>query len=134
MLMVSLIVTVLTEAVTSLLQMRGKHLLEGVIGLLKQVDRDLPEHVAEALATAILTHPLIRSKGCRFGTVIHREELTKLILELAADDGPQRLKPEMLAQLKEMLEKNGIADPNQTLENVRAVALRLELAYPDLSN
>jgi hypothetical protein len=134
MLMVSLIVTVVTEAVTSLLQMRGKHLLEGVIGLLKQVDRDFPEHVVQAVATAILTHPLIRSKGCRFGAVIHREELTKLILELAADEGPQRLNPEILAELKEMLRRNGITDPQKTLESVRAVALKLELAHPELSN
>src|SRR3954468_13052105 len=134
MLMVSLIVTLLTEAVTNLMQLRGKHLLEGIIGLLRQVDRDLPQHVVDEVATTILTHPLIRSKGCRFGTVIHREELTKLVLELAADEGPQRLKPEVLAQLRDMLNRNGIADPQKTLENVRAVALRLELAHPELSN
>jgi hypothetical protein len=134
MLMVSLIVTVLTETITSVLQMRGKHLLEGVIGLLRQVDREVPDHVVNAVATAILTHPLIRSKGCRFGTVIHREELTKLVLELAAEEGPQRLKPEILNELTSMLRRNGIADPKKTLENVRAVALRLELAHPELSN
>ncbi|MFL6447486.1 MAG: hypothetical protein ACJ746_07325 [Bryobacteraceae bacterium] len=134
MLMVSLIVTVLTEAVTNLLQMRGKHLLQGVIGLLRQVDRDLPEHVVEVVATTILTHPLIRSHGSRFGSVIHREELTKLVLELAADEGPQRLTPEILAQLTEMLKRNGIVDPKKTLENVRALALQLELSHPELSN
>lgn len=132
MLMVSLIVTVLTEAIVSLMQMRGRHLLEGMIGLLKQVDRDFPEHVVDAVATGILTHPLIRSKGCRFGAVIHREELTKLVLELAADEGPQRLKPEILAQLRDMLRRNGIADPEATLERVRAVALKLELAHPEI--
>jgi len=134
MLMVSLIVTVLTEAIANLLQMRGKHLLEGVIGLLKQVDRNVPDHVVKAIATTILTHPLIRSKGSRFGTVIHREELTKLVLELAADEGPERLTPPILAELRAMLQRNGIADPNKTLENVRTVALRLELAHPELSN
>jgi hypothetical protein len=134
MLMVSLVVTVLTEAITTVLNMRGKHLLEGILGLLKQVDRDLPEPVANAIATAILTHPLIRSKGARFGTVIHREELTKLVLELAADEGPQRLKPEVLAELKSMLQRNGIADPNRTLASVRGVALQLELTHPELSN
>ncbi|MFL6416020.1 MAG: hypothetical protein ACJ74Y_10185 [Bryobacteraceae bacterium] len=134
MLMVSLIVTVLTEAVTNLLQMRGKHLLEGLIGLLRQVDRDLPQHVVDTVATTILTHPLIRSKGSRFGSVIHREELTKLVLELAADEGPERLKPEILAELREMLRRNGIADPYKTLESVRSVALQLELAHPELSN
>ena len=134
MLMVSLIVTVLTEAIVSLMQMRGKHLLEGMTGLLKQVDREFPEDVVDAVATAILTHPLIRSKGCRFGAVIHREELTKLVLELAADEGPQRLKPEILAQLRDMLGRNGIADPEATLERVRAVALKLELAHPEIPN
>lgn len=134
MLMVSLIVTVLTETLTSLLQMRGKHLLEGVIGLLQQVDRDLPDHVVNAVATTILTHPLIRSKGCRFGSVIHREELTKLVLELAADEGPQRLKPEILNELTAMLSRNGIPDPKKTLEDVRKVALQLELSHPELSN
>ena len=134
MLMVSLIVTVITEAVTSLLQMRGKHLLEGVIGLLKQVDREFPEHVVDAVGTAILTHPLIRSKGCRFGTVIHREELTKLVLELAAEEGPQHLKTEILTELRDMLARNGITDAKATLERVRAVALQLELAHPEVSN
>lgn len=134
MLMVSLIVTVITEAVTSLLQMRGKHLLEGVIGLLKQVDREFPQHVVDAVGTAILTHPLIRSKGCRFGTVIHREELTKLVLELAAEEGPQHLKAEVLTELRDMLARNGIADAKATLERVRGVALKLELAHPEVSN
>ena len=134
MLMVSLIVTVLTETMTSLLQMRGKHLLEGVIGLLQQVDRDVPDHVVNAIATAILTHPLIRSKGSRFGTVIHREELTKLVLELAADEGPQRLEPEILTGLRALLQRNGIADPEKTLENVRSVALQLELFHPEIPN
>ncbi len=124
MLMVSLIVTVLTEAIANLLQMRGKHLLEGIIGLLKQVDRDVPDPVVNAIATTILTHPLIRSKGSRYGTVIHREELTKLVLELAADEGPQRLAPEILAELKAMLRRNGIDDPNKTLESVRTRCLK----------
>jgi hypothetical protein len=33
-----------------------------------------------------------------------------------------------------MLGRNGIADPNKTLERVRSVALELELAHPELSN
>ncbi len=33
-----------------------------------------------------------------------------------------------------MLSRNGIADPQKTLESVRAVALNLELAHPELSN
>ena len=134
MLMVSLIVTVMTEAAVNLLQMRGKHLLEGVIGLLRQVDRDLPHEAVETIATTILTHPLIRSVGSRYGSVIHREELTKLVLELAADEGPQRLPTNVHQLLVDMLKRNGIDDPEKTLESVRTVALDLELKHPELSN
>ena len=76
MLMVSLVVTVLTQAITNLMQSRGKNLRDGIAGLLRQIHRDLPPGVSREIAEAILTHPLIKSAGSRFGTVIHREELT----------------------------------------------------------
>jgi hypothetical protein len=134
MLMVSLVVTVLTQAVTNLLQTRGKNLLDGLTGLLRQVHRDLPEEVSEKIATAILTHPMIKSAGSRYGTIIHREELTILLLQLAADDGPHRLEAGLRSQLLAVLKDNGIDDPLQTLERVRSVALQLERVQPQLSN
>ena len=45
MLMVSLVVTVLTQAITNLLQTRGKNLLDGIAGLLRQIHRDLRDAV-----------------------------------------------------------------------------------------
>ncbi len=134
MLMVSLVVTVLTQAVTNLLQTRGKNLLDGVAGLLKQIHRDLPEEACRKIAEAILTHPLIKAAGSRYGTVIHREELTILLLQLASDEGPQRLEASLRIQLLAVLRENGIQDPEKTLDSVRSLALQLEQAHPELSN
>lgn len=134
MLMVSLVVTVLTQAITNLMQTRGKNLLDGIAGLLRQIHRDLPPEVSDQIAEAILTHPLIKSVGSRFGTVIHREELTALLLELAADDGPHQLEASARAHLCGVLKANGIEDPVKTLANVRSLVLLLEQAHPELSS
>jgi hypothetical protein len=134
MLMVSLVVTVLTQAITNFLQTRGKNLRDGIAGLLLQIHRDLPPQVSHEVAEAILTHPLIKSAGSRYGTVIHREELTALILELAADDGPHRLAESARKDVCKLLEENGIDDPAKTMDNVRSLVLLLEQAHPELSN
>ena len=134
MLMVSLAVTVLTQAIMNGLQTRGKNLRDGIAGLLKQIHGALPDDSSKKIAEALLTHPLIKSAGSRFGTVIHREELTALLLELAAGDGPKALEDTVRGELCELLRANGIEDPKGTMENVRSLALQLEQAYPALSN
>jgi hypothetical protein len=60
--------------------------------------------------------------------------LTALILELAADDGANRLDASLRTYLCQLLQKNGIADPVKTMDNVRALTLMLESAHPELSN
>src|SRR5437764_9655016 len=134
MLMVSLVVTVITQAVTNLMQTRGKNLRDGIAGLLQQIHADLPKEISDTISEAILTHPLIKSAGSKFGTVIHREELTGLLLELAAGDGPQKLEDTAKQELNKLLEANGISDPAKTIDNVRALVLKLEQAYPALAN
>src|SRR5713226_7190062 len=91
MLIVSMAVTVLTHFATSVLNSRGRNLLKGLAGLLQQIDPALPQAVATEIVTKVLKHPLIAQAGGRLGTVIHREELTHLLLELASGDGAQRL-------------------------------------------
>ena len=134
MLTVSLMVTVLTQAVTNFLQTRGRNLRDGIAGLLRQMHRALPEEASLKIAEAILTHPLIRSAGSRYGTVIHREELTALIMEFAADDGINQLDSSARTHLCQLLQGNGIDDPAKIMTNVRALALLLEQAHPELSN
>jgi len=94
----------------------------------------LPDDSSKKIAEALLTHPLIKSAGSRFGTVIHREELTALLLEFAAGDGPKALDDEVHGELCKLLAANDIGDPKGTMEDVRSLALQIEQAYPALSN
>jgi len=144
MLLVSMIVTVLTQAATALLSSRGKYLMKGVADMLGQLNPDMPREIAEEISQKVLTHPLVSGVNGKLGTVIHREELTKLLLELGAADGPQKLSNEAQAALQSALVKNGIcrngnpeeiqAQVREKLENIRSLALQLELSHPELAN
>src|SRR5581483_1285671 len=108
MLLVSMIVTVITQAVTSLLNSRGKHLLTGVADMLEQVHPGITRKIAEEIADKALTHPLVSSVNGRLANVIHREELTKLLLEMASEDGPQKLSQEARQALQTAMAENGV--------------------------
>ena len=83
LLLFSMAVTLITQAITTVLQRRGKHLLSGLADLMQQLG--IPERAcAEKIATALLTHPLISETGGKLGTVIHREEFIKLLLDFAS--------------------------------------------------
>jgi hypothetical protein len=133
MLVASMAVTVMTGWVTHFRNSRGRNLQQGLADLLVLVNSDFTKEVASKIAAALLTHPLIRDKEDRMGSVIHREEFTKLLMELAAGNGPQRLEPAIQAELQKTLAANGIDDPAKALENIRAVALQLEKSNPEFS-
>lgn len=132
MLVASMAVTVMTGFVNHLSNLRGRSLRQGIADLLRLIDPDLaqPEKVAEA----VLTHPLIRDAVNRMGTVIHREELTKLLMELAAGNGPRKLAQDMQQHLAATLKAHGIDNPAATLDQIRQQALRIEKEHPELSN
>ena len=137
MLIVSMCVTMLTQAVSHLRETRGKKLLGGLSDLLQQIDPAMARTVAEGISTALLRHPLVNEGGKRLGTTIHREELTTLLLDLGSGHVPAELKThvtsDVQAALHKILKDHGINDPKQTLENVRAVALQLERSNPELA-
>lgn len=144
MLLMSMIVTVFTQFITTMLNSRGKHLLQGLADILRQIDPGMEPVAAQEIARTILLHPLIRDVRGRMGSVIHREELTKLLLELAADDGPQRLQPEAKTALRRALVETGACQPatpeeiakqlQNTIGEIGALALELELSHPELTN
>ena len=134
LLVTSMCVTVLTQAITSLLNSRGKALKKGVMDLLQQIHPGFTEEITDQIATAVLTHPLIREGNKTLGTVVHREELTKLLLELATADTPQTLAEDAKKQLRDALVKNGISNPEQTIKDIRTAALELEKSHPMLAN
>lgn len=128
MLALSMAVTMITQFVTTIFNSRGRHLKRGLVDLLGQVDPALRTDVAVRLADAVLTHPLISASGRRLGSVVHREELTTLLLDLAGPTG--RLDEDAKQTLRAALARNGIADPEGTLRNIRAVSLQLEAGNP----
>ena len=144
MLLLSMIVTVMTQAITSLLNSRGKNLLSGVADMLEQIQPGIDRQIAEDIARAALTHPLVSGPNGSLGSVIHREELTKLLLELGTDQGKQKLRAAAKQALQTALVENGLCQPGtpddissqirDKLENIRAAALQLELAHPELGN
>jgi hypothetical protein len=106
--------------------------LSGLSDLILQLGIASRDH-ADQIAHAVLSYPLIAGAGGRLGTVIHREEFTKLLLDLATPD-KTALMPDAKAALVRMLHDNGIPDPAATLKQIRAIALQLEVAQPSLAN
>jgi hypothetical protein len=138
MLALSMVVTLITQFGTTIVNSRGRHLRRGLADLLAQIDPALRsasgeqrQAIANSIATAILTHPLISATGRRLGSVVHREELTKLLLDLADENSP--LQPHARDALREALKKNGVPDPAATVRNIRAAALQIEASNPDLA-
>jgi hypothetical protein len=134
MLLVSVAVTVLTQLVTGALGWRGTNLVRGVMTVLNQIDPKITAYCARQIATGVLRHPLIARAEGRLGTVIQRDELTRILLELAAgrEPGGKSLDEYARSILKQALEKNGIADPAEALENIHLLAMKLEALRPDL--
>lgn len=157
MLMVSMSVTLLTEWALSLSGMRGKKLMEGVAALLGQIDPKLKDgDCATKIAAQILTHPMAARTGKKLATVIQREDLIKIVLEIGAAAGqpasatmaagagagtaggagaagpppPPTTPGEALAQA---LQRAGISDPGATLDAVRVLSMRLEAARPEMA-
>ena len=134
MLLVSMGVTLLTQAVTGALNWRSRNLLGGVITILNQIDPKAAPFTVRQIAGAVLRHPLIARAEGKLGTVIQREELTRILLELAAGNEPggKALDEYARQTLKQMLEANGIQDPAAVLENIHLLGLKLEALHPDL--
>jgi hypothetical protein len=134
MLLFSMAVTIITQAVSELQQHRGKSLLKGLTGLLRQIDPTLLESVAAKIADAVLTHPLVAGPNGRLGDVIHREEFTVLLMSIAAGESPDQPEESVKKAITELLTKNGIPDPAETLKDIRSAALQLEAAAPGVAN
>jgi hypothetical protein len=133
-LLVSLGVTLLTQVVTGALNWRSRNLLRGVMTILNQIDPKATPFAVEQIAGAVLRHPLVARAQGKLGTVIQREELTRILLELAAGNEPggKALDEYARQTLKKMLESNGIQDPAEVLENIHLLGLKLEALRPEL--
>jgi hypothetical protein len=145
MLIVSMVVTVLTQFITSTFNVHGISLRRGLRDLILHLGPAVTNDMADEIADAVLRHPLVGGppkilsligfgEKCRLGTVIHRDELTRTLMELASPNSSWvRLKKVTKAQLANAL---GFANPeevDQTLDKIRATALVLEESHPELA-
>jgi len=133
LLLFSMAVTVITQAVTSFLDKRGKHLLAGLASLLQHLGIQSRDS-AETIAKAVLTHPMVAAAEGKLGTVVSREEFTTLLLDLASGQGAASLEGDAKTVLQDLLKQNGVADPGQTLSDIRKMALMLEVSNPEMAN
>jgi len=133
MLLLSAAVTMLTQAVTGALGWRGRNLVRGLVTILNQVDPKITAFCARQIVLGVVRHPLIARAEGKPGTVIQREELTRILLELGAghEPGGKSLDEYARLTLKRTLETNGIADPAQVLENIHLLGLKLEALRPE---
>lgn len=133
LLLFSMAVTVITQALSNMSGRRGRHLKAGLTGLLQQLGIPAGAY-AKKIADSLLRHPLIAEGKGKLGTIIHREEFTKLLLDLASGTGATKLEGDAGPALQKALADGGIKDPAQTLKNIRAMGLLLEASNPELSN
>ncbi len=137
MLIVSMCVTMITQAWVRLRETRGKKLLEGLSDLMQQIDPTLDRTMADGVAGALLRHPLVSEGQSRLGATIHREEFTNLLLELGSGNLPTELRANVTTDVEQAIAKilldHGVTDPQKTLENVRTAALQLERSNPELA-
>jgi hypothetical protein len=133
LLLFSMAVTVITQAITTIGRRPGRHLRDGLADLLEQLGIS-PGKSAQTIATSLLKHPLIRLGKTSMGTVIHREEFTKLLLDLSTGKGVKTLPATIETELNKALTDGGISNPGQALKNIRAMALQLEASNPEISN
>jgi hypothetical protein len=137
MLIISMAVTMVTQLALGVFNGRAKALRAGIAGLMTQLDRDLTDGDAKAIAEMLLSHPLVAdSCNCfrRAATVIHREELTQLLMHVAVPPAGAGTSATPQNQVHAMLTKGGIMDPGQTLDAIRKTSVALEKTNPDMAH
>jgi len=134
MLLFSMAVTVVTQFINQIVNNQGRFLRNGLAGLLRQLDPGLTEKLATKISTALLKHPLIADTHGRIGSVIQRQELTILLMEMASAPDTKTLDGDAKAALLGLLKKNGVDHPDDLIGSIRDTAMRIETAHPELAN
>jgi hypothetical protein len=148
MLVVSMAVTMITQFIgTALLDLRGRSLKAGVARLLALMDNGLTLRESKRIADHVLRNPLVGKARMAWNdsyglaSVIHREELVKLLLDFAIPGDAARADPQertdeagLRDKMRASLKGNGIEDPEMVLTAVRKALTELEKVSPEMSH
>jgi hypothetical protein len=108
MLILSMAVTMITQYISgALLNMRGTSLRQGISRLLALMDEGLKLREAWHITDHILRNPLIGGArllrpGHDLATVVHREELTRLIIDFAIPDDMEKAAAQEAAKARSL--------------------------------
>jgi hypothetical protein len=100
-LVASLMVTIITQIVILVLNLRGRNLLWGVARLLQQIEPSLGDKAKE-VARKILTNPLICRYKKRLPPVIRMEEFSDLLIKLAESKDIRKFDKNIQRTLKKL--------------------------------
>jgi len=131
----SLLVTVLTQMVSSLFNLRGRSLLWGLTSLMVEIEPDLKDD-AEKIAKKIMSHPFISSfkKGISFkgifkrqnmSSIVRLEEFSKLLIQIA--------KPPDNKEFSEKTKKGLLALTGVDSEELNKQLMALSISLDDLA-
>jgi hypothetical protein len=160
----STVVAAVTQIITACTYARARYLRDGVTELVKALDPKLKDH-APYVAELVLRHPMIARSNTWFGSlttgirnrfratplpsenpaeVIQREELIRILLEIASGKGPltefvqsQTVQVEKakkaLDAVRDAVSENGVPDAAFALSAIRRHALQEEQSNPQLT-
>jgi len=102
MLLLSLLITVLVQAIIAVLGLRGSNLRWGVAQVLTQIDPAIARH-AQEIAERALQHSAISPVWKRSATAIRADELTRVLDQVIKSDEPWH-DPQAKVALKRLLD------------------------------
>ena len=128
----SMAVTVVTQAISSFFGRRGRHLMVGLADLLMQLGID-SRKCAEEISTCVLSHPFIAgaNNGSDPLSSVKSSRSCCSISRATTGAAPGRRHQ---GRLNKMLQNNGVPDPGATLKQIRRAAVQIETAQPALAN
>jgi hypothetical protein len=154
MLMLSLLVTAIVQAISALLDLRGKNLVRSLADLLKQIDAGLraaPGEVglmekiknwlahpfsritlATMAADAVATHPILAHTFAR-AKAIRQDELLDVLKDLCSDAPAGKVDPVVQTKLKEILAAQ-VPGAQDTVDTALALADVLALKFPGIKD
>lgn len=127
MLLLSLLITAIVQAVAALWGLRGKNLLWGLKRLLPQLDSALGAE-ADKLAERILLHPALTDRDGKLATALRAEELVLVLKDLSTDGD---WSDEAKAAFRQLFQKAVGQDSVELTAKVQELLERFDKTFPD---
>lgn len=134
MLLLSMIITVVVQAISGLLDLRGQNLVWGLANLFQQISPDAAERAATELAKAVATHPSLTSTpkgGLYKAKAIRPDELLMVLQKLSAEAAkdPKALSDAAKSALNSLLTNSVPGNPDNT-ETMQKLAAEFAKRFP----